>query len=182
LKIAQSDITFKICIFGAGGVGKTTLARRYLTGLYDLSTKITMGAEIHVKYVEVLQYKVVLQIWDFGGEEQFRFLLPTYARGAFGGIFMYDISRIATTINLEEWLDNFKEGLLEGEEDVPILLVGGKLDLEENRTVTDEDALKLKGKYGFFDLIECSSKTGENVEEIFESIVRAILKHRKFID
>ena len=162
-------------------MGKTTLARRFLTGLYDVSTKITMGAEIHVKYVEVSEYKVVLQIWDFGGEEQFRFLLPTYARGAFGGIFMYDISRIATTLNLEEWLTTFKEGLFEEEKDVPILLVGGKLDLEENRAVSNEEAQKLKETYGFFDVIECSSKTGKNINLIFEKIILEIMKDKGFI-
>lgn len=142
---------------------------------------MTMGAEIHVKYVEVLQYKVVLQIWDFGGEQQFRFLLPIYARGAFGGIFMYDITRIATTLKIEEWIKTFREGLLEDEKDVPLLLVGGKLDMEEERYVSNEEVLKIKETLGFFDHIECSSKTGVNVDLIFEKIVFKIMQYKGFI-
>ena len=140
-----------------------------------------MGAEIHVKYMDIMQYKIVLQIWDFGGEEQFRFLLPTYARGAFGGIFMYDITRVGTTLKLAEWLNTFKEGLFKDEKDVPILLVGGKLDLIERRMVSLEEAKRLKEDHGFFDLIECSSKTGENVNEIFEKIVHEIMNYKGFI-
>jgi len=140
-----------------------------------------MGAEIHVKYVEVSDYKVVLQIWDFGGEEQFRFLLPTYARGAFGGIFMYDISRIGTTLNIREWLEVFREGLFEDEKDIPVLLVGGKKDMVGDRAVEKEAALNLKEKFGFFDLIESSAKTGENVDQIFETMVKKIMQYKEFI-
>ena len=76
------DATFKIIIFGDAGCGKTTLTQRFLTNLFVSDSKMTIGVDFEVKSLEVDKQKVKLQIWDFGGEERFRFLLPTYCLGA----------------------------------------------------------------------------------------------------
>jgi small GTP-binding protein len=137
--------------------------------------------EIHVKYIYIKGYKVALQIWDFGGEERFRFLLKNYARGSFGGIYMYDITRMMTTTSIEQWMTSFRSALLREVNEVPAIIVGGKIDLEEDRGVYKEEAERLKENYNFLELIECSSKTGENVELIFEILVKEILKIRGFL-
>ena len=169
--------SYKICLFGRGGVGKTTLTRRYLIGLFDENPKLTMGATIFLKNLEIDDKKVILQIWDFGGEEQFRFLLPVYSHGSACGIFMFDLSRYSTIKDMKQWINFFKEGL--EEKKIPLLMVGGKLDLIEKRSVSKEKALELSKEYGCFDYIECSSKTGENVEEIFKIIVFEVMKRLK---
>jgi len=173
----EVECTFKLCLFGDGGVGKTTLTRRFLTGLFELDTKITMGAVIFVKYLEIDGRRVSIQVWDFGGEKQFRFLIPVYAHGSSAGIFMFDLSRYNTLGNLEDWITFFKDGLSNEEQNIPILMVGGKNDLVEKRSVSREDALELKNQYNFFDYIECSSKTGENVDPLFNMIVREMMKN-----
>ena len=173
----EVEATFKLCLFGDGGVGKTTLTRRFLTGLFELDTKITMGAAIFVKYLEIDGRKVSVQVWDFGGEKQFRFLIPVYAHGSSAGIFQFDLTRYATLGNIEDWITFFKDGLSNEEKNIPILMVGGKNDLVEKRSVTREDALELKDQYNFFDYIECSSKTGENVDKLFNISVREMMKN-----
>ena len=45
--------TFKICIFGDGGVGKTTLVQRYVTGQFSQSTKMTIGVDMVTKQVQI---------------------------------------------------------------------------------------------------------------------------------
>ena len=172
----ETDFSFKLSLFGAGGVGKTSLTRRFISGSFQLDTKMTMGASIHVKYLEIEDKKVSLQIWDFGGEEQFRFLLPVYARGSSAGIFMFDTTRFESIVNVEEWVEFFLQGLSEEERDVPVLLVGGKIDLVEDRSVNNQHALKMKNKYNFMDYIECSAKTGENVEKIFQTMARRLME------
>ena len=59
-----ADVMFKICLFGDGGVGKTTLLGRYLTGIFKANQSITIGVEFHVKKVDVDGKIVLLQIWD----------------------------------------------------------------------------------------------------------------------
>ena len=176
LIILNADATYKIAIFGEANVGKTTLTQKYLTGIFKMDTQLTMGAEIFIKYLEINNKKIVLQIWDFGGEERFRFLLPTYANGSFGGIFMFDLSRKTSLDTMEGWLEVFTEGLDEKKKDIPILLVGGKLDLSNKEDSIHKEALKQVKEHKLFDYIECSSKTGENVELIFDKIVREIMK------
>lgn len=173
----KKDLAYKICIFGESRVGKTTLARRYLMGYFEEDIKLTMGAELFIKFLEIKNLKVVLQVWDFAGEDTFHFLLPLYSRGSSGGIFMFDLTRFSTIIRIEEWLSCFKKGLAPDQKDIPILLVGGKLDLQEQIRITKNEAETRLKQYNLIEYIECSSKTGENVEHVFETLVIKILKN-----
>lgn len=166
---------FKVCIFGDGGVGKTTLVNRYLSGRFSETTKMTIGVDLATKHFWKDGVKVTLQLWDLGGEERFRFFLPAYARGSFGGIFIYDITRYNSLINLDEWMNVFKRGAQSERYEVPILMVGSKLDLEEKRSVSPEDAYDKSQYHEIYDVIECSSKTGYNVEQIFSNITEEIM-------
>ena len=177
----MQSATFKICIFGAGGVGKTTMVQRYITGHFRESTKMTIGADILIKDLEFNDWKVRLQIWDFGGENRFRFFLPPYARGAFAGIFMYDITRYNSLLDFDEWVKIFMKGASFGDRQVPILMVGGKLDLEERRMITAEEASHFALSRNVYKIIECSSKTGQNVELIFKDITNKIMEDYKLL-
>ena len=165
---------FKVCIFGDGGVGKTCLVNRYLTGIFKSNSTMTLGVDFLLKTVEIEDKKVALQIWDFAGEDRFRFLFRTYVTGASAGIFMFDITRITSLNNLPDWLEVLYEGTKDSDKKVPIIMVGGKLDLQDRRSVYSTDAIDLAKKYELHEYIECSSKSGENVEIIFYKIARKL--------
>jgi len=169
------SMKFKICVFGDGGVGKTALVNRYLTGLFKSNYKITIGADFFMKKLEVNDMQVTLQIWDFAGEERFRFLLPRYLEGSNGGIFMYDITRYSSILSIYEWLEVIKKTFEKDEIEIPLMIVGGKLDLELKRSITIEQALEIATKNNINEIIECSSKTGENIEEIFIKITQIMM-------
>jgi small GTP-binding protein len=177
----MKDAVFKICIFGDGGVGKTSLVNRYLTGVFTESTSMTLGVDFHIKSLVFNELEVGLQIWDFAGEDEFRHLLPRYVLGASGGIFMYDITRYTSLTHLDEWLDVFKEGMKGEEKQIPFMMAGGKLDLKENRTISPDEATELAISKDFSSYIECSSKTGENIEWIFSEIARLMLEKAELV-
>jgi len=169
------DATFKIIIFGDAGCGKTTLTQRFLTNLFKSDQTMTIGVDFEVKSLTVDEQKVKLQIWDFGGEERFRFLLPTYVRGARGGLFLYDITNYSSIAHIDDWLSVIKKEI-RAEDLFPIIVVGGKVDLVENREVSSADGIKIARSRNVNGFIETSSKTGENVEKTFEALTRLMLE------
>ena len=94
---------------------------------------------------------------------------------------MFDLTRRGTLERTEEWLTTFKRGLSPERKDVPILLVGGKLDLTGQIAILQKEAETIMEQYNLFGYIECSSKTGENVNTIFESLLKGILKYLHII-
>lgn len=171
------DATYKIVIFGDAGCGKTTLTQRYLTNLFKGDTTMTIGVDFEVKSLEIEEKKVKLQIWDFGGEERFRFLLPTYVKGANGGIFMYDITNYSSLAHIDDWLLVIRKKI---KDMFPVIVVGGKADLHPQREVSSEEGIQISEKRDMDAFIECSSKTGENVEETFEALTKLMLQKSDF--
>jgi len=165
---------FKICIFGDGGVGKTTLTQRYLTGVFADDYHITIGMDFYVKKLIVDNIPVSLHIWDFAGEERFRFLMPSTLIGCNGALFLYDITRYHTFINIKNWITIFNES--KKERFIPAILVGSKLDLDFKRSIDKEGGQQFAKEKKFQAYLECSSKTGENVEKLFKIITKLILR------
>jgi Ras-related protein Rab-11B len=174
----EQDALFKVCIFGDGGVGKTTLVKRYLTGVFNGSSTMTIGVDFHIKNVEVEGHIVKLQIWDFAGEDRFRFLLPGYMIGASAGVFMYDITRYSSIKNVLDWLEVYKQGT---DKEIPLIMVGGKTDLAHKRAVERDVAMNLAKSKGFYGFIECSAKSGENVEATFRALARILLEEAEML-
>ncbi len=161
----------KIIVAGEGGVGKTTLLHKYVSGIFLSETSMTIGVQFHVKYVHVGDINCALQLWDFGGQEQFRFLLPSYVRGARGALLMFDTTRISSLNALEEWTKICRTY----DPHLPILLCGTKADLVERRSVSPDIAREYIAPLGLLDYLEVSAKTGQNVETLFEVLVKHII-------
>lgn len=167
--------TFKIVIFGDSQTGKTTLTHRFLTNFFKEDITMTLGVDFHLKAVELNGETVKLQIWDFAGEERFRFLFPSYIRGANGAVFMYDITNYGSLAHVDEWFEIVKKEI---DYKLPIIFVGGKTDLIHLKEISTRKAMDLAGSKGADGFIECSSKTGENVSKIFDLLTKLILKKR----
>lgn len=162
----------KIIITGNGGVGKTTLLHRYIKGKFLVNTHMTIGVEFFIKELEVDGNKVLLQIWDFGGQERFRFLLKNYAKGTKGALFLFDLIRPLSLEKIDEWIDICRSE----DPTVPILLVGSKADLEDSASLDEEFIKNRQQNYDLFDFIKISSKTGRNVEKAFRLIAEKVVK------
>jgi len=166
----------KIIITGNGGVGKTTLLHRYIEGHFLVNTYMTIGVEFFIKELDVDDSKILLQIWDFGGQERFRFLLKSYAKGTKGALFLFDLTRPLSIESIDEWIDICRSE----DPTIPVLLVGSKADLEVSTFLDEEYIRNMQHKYGLFDFIKISSKSGRNVDKAFRLIAEKVVKPNNF--
>jgi len=168
------DDTIKIIVFGDESPGKTMFIQKYLPNFFVSDKTMTVGVDFEVKSVTVDGLKVKLQVWDLGGVERWRFLLPTYVRGARGGLFLYDVTNYSSFAHIDDWLSVIRKEI-RVEDRFPILAVGIVPDEECERQVTREEGIKIAKSRNLNGFIECNPKTGENVEKTFEALTRLML-------
>jgi len=166
------DYTLKVMLLGEESSPKTALTHQYVSGYFAEDLKLTIGVDFYSKTVNFEEQKVKMQIWDFGGEERFRFLLSQYCRGADGAIFLYDITNRNTLNHLSDWIQIMRENA----GDIPIVLAGNKLDLEESRNISYDEGLQVSRDSNLSGFLEVSGKTGENVEELFNLILHSMIQ------
>ncbi len=116
-----------------------------------------------------------LHLWDFGGQDRFRFMLPSYVLGAKGALLLFDTTRVATLESLEEWVGICRTH----DKNLPILLCGTKVDRLEDRSVSSEIAKSYLDSLKLFDYLEVSAKTGQNVQKVFETLASKMIRIRE---
>ena len=164
------DYTWKIMMLGDNSAAKTSLTIRFISGFFLEDLKLTIGVDFYSKTTSRNGKKVKLQIWDFGGEERFRFLLHQYCKGANAALFLYDITNRASLDHLPDWTQIIREHA----GDIPIMMVGTNLDLNEHRTVTREEGILAARIHNLAGYMEVSSKTGHNVDALFEKMTEIL--------
>ncbi len=122
----MSDRTAKIVLLGDGAVGKTSLVRQFVEKRFDDSYITTIG--VNVKKKELSDLDLTLSIWDLYGQKLNSDLHASNYSGASGAIIVYDLTRLSSFKNLDEWL----EGLFNVTGEIPFVVFGNKFDLVEN--------------------------------------------------
>jgi len=175
--LTEKEYVFKITILGESAVGKTSLINQFVEGSFQEDYKPTLGANIVRKDVNIekVNAKVRLIMWDLAGQEKYNVIRSMYFQGCVGSLFVYDITRHQTFDNIEsKWLRDFKNYVKkEGE----YVLIGNKIDLDDERVVKAEEGKKLAEKIKASAFIETSAKLGENVEHAFKNLVYKILRN-----
>ena len=172
----SSMYAFKLCVLGDGGVGKTTLVERLATGHFNPVTKMTIGIDFSLIHLDLLidQFNTVpvdVTVWDLGGEDRFRFMLPAYMQGADGGVLLYDVTRFQSAMHLPDWIKMWRENV---PPDTPIFLVGSKFDLvKEGMYPTVENNIRaLKQELGIKIHFLISTKDGIMIDDLIQTITR----------
>ncbi|XP_054722461.1 ras-related protein Rab-1A-like [Uloborus diversus] len=120
--------------------------------------------------------EVKLDLWDTAGQDRYRTLTKSYYRMADGVILVYDVGNIVSFSKLTSWLQELR-GM---NENAAIVIVGNKTDNLNRRAVTLQ-AVESYAKEEKLPFIETSAKNGNNVNTIFESLIREILFRKGII-
>ncbi|MFW9972140.1 MAG: Rab family GTPase [Candidatus Odinarchaeota archaeon] len=172
------ELIFKISMFAMENVGKETLFSKYIDGFLDYNGSMTLhGIAFASKDLQLYGKGIRNSVWIFASDfrERFNPLFRYSIKGNDGVLLMYDITNAKSLEWLSPCCQEIKNNL---DYDPPILLVGNKLDLEENREISKEIIEIFKENHDISSSMEISLKTGENVEEMFTEITRMILTKR----
>jgi len=164
---------FKIVLLGDSGVGKSNLVFRFTKNEFNKDSKSTIGVEFATKTVQIEDNKLVkAQIWDTAGQERYRSIASSYYRGAVGALLVYDVTDRNSFNHVPMWLKEVEEN---AEKDCLIMLVGNKMDLNDQRTVFVRDGRSFARKNGLA-FIETSALDATGVDTAFQRILQEIYK------
>ena len=166
-EFTPAEMIFKIIIVGDLSSGKTNIVTQYISHKFVQDSQPTIGVEMFNKDFQINEDKVSAQIWDTAGQEKYNALTSSYYKGAKGAIVVYDITQESTFLKVEQFVKDLRE---KSDKNVYMILVGNKIDLEENRKVSKEEGKILadKLKMGFF---EVSAKNGTGIEDLFKNLI-----------
>ncbi|XP_013393843.1 ras-related protein Rap-2c [Lingula anatina] len=159
---------FKVVVLGSGGVGKSALTVKFVTGNFVEKYDPTIE-DFYRKEIEVDGAPSVLEILDTAGTEQFASMRDLYIKNGQGFAIVYSITSLQTFQDIKTMKDQIMR--VKGTDKVPMLLVGNKKDLEHQREVATSEGMALAQLWGC-PYCESSAKNTQNVNEVFVEIVR----------
>ncbi|KAL7675407.1 hypothetical protein ACOME3_001667 [Neoechinorhynchus agilis] len=163
---------YKVIMVGSGGVGKSALTLRYMYEEFVEDYEPTK-ADSYRREVVLDGEKVQIDILDTAGQEDYAGIRDAYLRSGEGFLLVFSL----TDPESFEVINELREQIVrvkKGDESVPSILVGNKVDLTpEKRSVHRSDA-EARANQWHMKYIETSAKTKENVELAFSEVMREI--------
>lgn len=150
---------------GKSGVGKTSVTLRFCRDMFLDGTEATIGASFLTKMMTFNERSIKFELWDTAGQERYRALAPMYYRNADAAVLVFDVTDNESFEALQSWFYELQKNV----PDCIIVLCGNKLDLDNQRKVTKEAAQEYANEKEC-PLIEVSSKTGQNIPELFNKL------------
>lgn len=169
---AKPQKIFKLVVIGSAGVGKTSIIRRFCDNSFLEGYKTTIGSDFYVKRLDLDRALVNLSVWDLAGEERFKFVLPTFCKGAQGALIVFDLSRRRSYINITSYIELLWQ--IAGQ--IPAVLIGNKSDLVDQRAVTLDEA-HLYGHQCNMPYYETSAKDNNNILNVFEELANLMIDY-----
>jgi len=165
---------FKILTIGDGGVGKTSILRRYVENKFLKHHLSTIGIDFLSKTLKIKDKEIKLKIWDTAGQERYRQITSHIYKDADGIILVFDVTSEESFNQITDWMEQIKNNV--SKEEINLILIGNKCDLADRMVEKErgeEMAEKLKIKY-----FETSALTGQGINEAFEELAKQIFKNK----
>ena len=161
---------YKLVIVGGGGVGKSALTIQLIQNHFIDEYDPTIE-DSYRKQVTIDDETCLLDILDTAGQEEYSAMRDQYMRTGQGFLCVYAI----TSRSSFEEISSFHEQILrvKDEEKVPMVVVGNKCDLQDERQVSTQEGMDLAKNFGC-PFKEASAKTRVHVEDSFFELVREI--------
>ena len=172
---------WKILLLGDGSVGKSSIRSVFIGEEFKEMMRATIGADITKKTMDIDGNMITYVIYDLAGQPHFEVVRDLFYLGAQGALLVFDITNKRSLYSIHEgWVNSLYR--LAGH--VPAVLVGNKIDLETERTVTKEEVEELlktvvNDHAENLTYIKTSAKTGENIEKSFKILGELILEIKK---
>ncbi|KAJ3112825.1 Ras- protein Rap-1b [Phlyctochytrium bullatum] len=164
---------YKLVVLGSGGVGKSALTVQFVQSIFVEKYDPTIE-DSYRKQVEVDGTQCMLEILDTAGTEQFTAMRDLYMKNGQGFVLVYSITSQATFNDLVELREQILR--VKDTDRVPLVLVGNKCDLEDDRVVARDQGQSLASRWGNATFLETSARKKINVDEVFYDLVRQINK------
>lgn len=170
----ESLETISILMIGDTSVGKSTLLKKFITGNYSDCLNPTVGVELYKKKLNINDKNYLYRLWDTCGQERYRSLCKSYYHSADGIMILFSLNSSDSFNNLDMWLNSIKDN---GAEDIPIIMVGTKCDLESN--INEEEIHNfIKENILIKNYFKCSAKYNIGVEEPFIELANLVIKFK----
>jgi len=156
----------KVVLLGGSGVGKSSIAMRYVRDVFFECNESTIGAAFLTMPVSHEGREISLDIWDTAGQERYSSLAPMYYRGSSAAVVVYDITSAESLNQAKRWVREV-QGAVEG---CAIILVGNKVDLDSLREIPTHDAASYAEERAL-EHIEVSAKSSLGVRDIFGKVL-----------
>ena len=173
IKEVNFNYLLKYIIIGNSSVGKSCITMRYIHDSFNEEFKTTIGVEFGSKNVTIKGKIYKIQIWDTAGEETFRSITRAYYKNSVCACIVYDITNRNSFLDVKSWLDDCKK---QSPKTVILVLIGNKIDLEEQREVSFEEGNNFAKENNML-FFETSAKNGDNIENIFYNSAEIIDKN-----
>ena len=171
----EPQYTFKILTIGESNVGKTCVLRRFVENKFLKTHLATIGIDFKTKNITIKNKEIKLKIWDTAGQERFRNITNQYYKGADGIVLIFDITDQNTFDKIQDWMNQINSNTQTNE--IGLVLIGNKKDLENSRIVTYKDGEALGKELGI-KYFETSALTGDGIKDAFEHVTKEILKKK----
>ena len=165
---------YKLIFLGDQSVGKSCILNRFMNDTFTEEYQATIGLDFQSKNVQIDNQDIHLLLYDTAGQEKFRALIPMYTRDANIILLVYDVTSKDSFLHLSDWLRDLTN--VEKEE-VIFAVVGNKTDLDDRREVNSNEGENYAKEHDFI-FKEVSAKTGDGINELFDVILKEILKKK----
>ena len=173
-KEVEPEYFIKLLLLGDISVGKSSFIYRFI---YDKFNPVEMPSsklDLQSSDIIVSKNKIRVQLWDTVGQEKFRSITQSLISKMQGIVIMFDLTNKETYDNIKTWIELIREK----SKKLPIIIIGNKCDLEEERIIQKEEAKgyykKQKLKY-----VETSCKNGTNIKKAISKICKIIINSQE---